>query len=162
MKISKVRQSVLAVAAMVTLSSALSIAPTHAAGAVRSVTECTPQTDSRSADNWSSVVSRNCISDYAGAHARIEAECWKGQTIGWSRTSCNMGGDLEIRKGDQIIESIESFGFWVGEDGGQRIFRFNCAGHGEYTFTTKRVGVSLPDGYNGVDIPDRSVTVTMC
>jgi hypothetical protein len=138
-----------------------------------SVEGCSQNTDNRSSDNWTSAQWKICVGDYSGAHGEVEAQCWAGQTVGWNKNPCDVSGNFEIRKGDEVIKS-EGFYFRVPLDGviTARPFRFYCQGNGEYTFTTSGVratlmvdssGGSYPrPGYQSMNIADATATVTMC
>ncbi|MEU2289131.1 hypothetical protein ABZ614_45900 [Streptomyces sp. NPDC013178] len=134
---------------------------------------CSHKTDNRSPDNWTSAEWKICVGNYGGPHGEVEAQCWAGQTIGWNKDTCDISGQFEIRKGQEVIKS-GSFYIGVPLDGinTARPFRFTCQGHGEYTFTTSGVSATLMvdssggsyprPGYQSVNIADATATVTMC
>ncbi|MGA5171337.1 MULTISPECIES: hypothetical protein [Streptomyces] len=149
-------------------------AATQAAGSRLSVEGCSSKTDNRSSDNWTAADWKICLGDYGGANGSAEAQCYAGQTIGWSASRCLIYGRFEISKGNEVIKS-EQFSLDVPVNGAVTSvpFRFYCQGPGEYTFRTSGVQATLVrvgrdgelearPGFQTAHIADATATVTMC
>ncbi|MEU3499236.1 hypothetical protein ABZ726_00150 [Streptomyces hundungensis] len=164
-------------AVCMTVAATAGAAPSHtgsAAPAVRQAADetCTPETDSYSADRWTSARWKSCLGTYGGPHGSFQAKCWGGQTIGWSQKNCRVSGRFEIRDGQKKVVKSGSFGLsYNGLIDEPTVttsaFRFNCDGraHGRFTFRTSGTKAKLSGDYSHYEaakIPDATVTHPMC
>ncbi|WP_344496976.1 hypothetical protein [Streptomyces enissocaesilis] len=164
-------------AVCMTVAATAAAAPSHTGSAAPTARQaidetCTPETDTYSSDRWTSARWQSCLSTYGGPHGSFQAKCWRGQTIGWSQMNCTVTGRFEIRDGQENL--VKSGDFGLGYNGlideptlTTNAFRFNCDGrtHGQFTFKTFDTKAQLTGSYShyqAAEIPDTTVTHTMC
>ncbi|MGW1871357.1 hypothetical protein ACWCPS_38275 [Streptomyces mauvecolor] len=164
-------------AVCMTVAATTAAAPPHTgsvAPAARQAADetCTPETDTYSSDQWTSVRWQTCLSTYGGPHGSFQAKCWGGQVIGWSQMNCRVSGQFEIRDGKKKL--VKSGGFGLVYNGlsdaptlTTSAFRLTCDGktHGQFTFKTFGTQAKLTgnhSNYKAAEIPDTTVTRTMC